>query len=119
LYIETFSLQLNKPKVRLSLVPISFLDIFALDTDPSIGNLSTDVVEPRTAIGSLTFSFWPMVALPYRFHNGKPLDTKTRIFTALEEEQKQTDKQQKQLPVDVRGFQMAVLKFPNVFEASL
>jgi len=50
--------------------------------------------------------------------NTSILDTKAIIFTALGEEQKQTNKQQKQLPVDVRGFKMAVLKFPNVFEAS-
>ena len=77
----------------------------------TLGNLSTDVFEPRTATGNRTFSFlaW-FCSSPWR---GKLLFLCLRFDVTNAMASKRSKEGKIQLPVDVRGSKTSVLKFPN------
>ena len=77
----------------------------------SIGNLSTDVFEPRTATGSRKFSFlaW-FCSLSW---TGKLLFLCLRFDVTNVMASKRSKEGKILLPVDVHGSKTSVLKFPN------
>ena len=76
-----------------------------------IGNLSTDVFEPRTATGSRMFSFLALFcSLPW---TAKLLFLCLRFDITNAMASKRSKEGKIQLPVDVRGSKTSVLKFPN------
>ena len=79
--------------------------------DIKLGNLSTDVFEPRTATGSRMFSFlaW-FCSLPW---TGKLVFLCLRFDVTNVVLSKSSKEGKVQLPVDVRGSKTSVLKFPK------
>ena len=82
----------------------------------SIGNLSTDVFEPRTATATGMFSFlvW-FCSFPW---TGKLLFLCLRFDVTNAMASKRSKEGKIQLPVDVRGSKTCVLKFPIFWSES-
>ena len=79
--------------------------------DKVIGNLSTDVFEPRTSTGSWIFpSLERFDAIAFVMSNRKH---KNKSFAVHGKEQNHAKKENIRLPVAVRGSKTSVLKFPN------
>ena len=78
--------------------------------DGTIGNLSTDVFEPRTSTGSWIFpSLERFDAIGFVMSNRKH---KNKSFAVHGNEQNHAKKENIRLPVAVRGSKTSVLKFP-------
>ena len=76
----------------------------------SVGSLSTDVREPRTATGRISSFLEPFGAISFVASNHR---RPTRAFAVRCEEQKRAKKGNIRLPVAVRGSRTCVLKLPN------
>ena len=81
-------------------------------TVQTLGNLSTDVFEPRTSTGSYIFpSLERFDAITFVTSNRRH---KNKSFPVHGKEQNHAKKENFRLPVAVRGSKTSVLKFPNV-----
>ena len=78
-----------------------------------LGNLSTDVFEPRTSTGSCIFpSLERFDAIAFVTSNSRH---KNKSFPVHDNEQNHAKKENIRLPVAVRGSKTSVLKFPLFF----
>ena len=83
----------------------------------TLGNLSTDVFEPRTSTGSWIFpSLERFDAIAFVMSNRKH---KNKSFAVHGKEQNHAKKENIRLPVAVRGSKTSVLKFPIIMSETL